>query len=154
MLYNCTFSFKFLTVAQSTALSLAWRFAYAMRPVKTLNKNTKKYFIFYLSFQKTQLCSYGWVGLNTFPRWRKEIFRSSSPVAGTLTKLDRVHGGMHSITDPEGPSTYEISLYIWSLLILRRLRVNIWTIISYLDVLDIICWVINHHFVKRKTYKF
>lgn len=98
MLYNCTFSFKFLTVAQSTALSLAWRFAYAMRPVKTLNKNTKKYFILYLSFQKTQLCSYGSVGLNTFPRWRKEIFRSSSPVAGTLTKLNRVRGGMHSIT--------------------------------------------------------
>lgn len=100
VLYNCTMYvlFKVLNGCSVNSFISSLAISYAMRPVKTLNKNTKNYFILYLSFQKTRLCSYGWVGLNTFPRWRKEIFRSSSPVAGTLTKLNRVHGGMHSIT--------------------------------------------------------
>lgn len=130
--------------------------AFAMRPVKTLNKNTQNYFILYLSFQKTQLCSYGSVGLNTFPRWRKEIFRSSSPVAGTLTKLNRVRGGMHSITVTQ---KVQVRTYIWISVYLKFINfkeaegqhLNHYILLRFLDI---ICWVINHHFVKRKTYTF
>lgn len=125
--------------------------AFAMRPVKTLNKKHKKLFHLIFKLPKNTVVQLWLSGSEYVP---KVTQRNFSVIFSSCWYIDQVKPGSwwHAFynCDPEGPSTYEISLYIWSLLILRRLRVNIWTIISYLDFLDIICWVINQQLLSEE----